>query len=302
MQEILNLLYKVFGKKIDQKIGGKTIQTRIRDYISSSHSTLVTETTGQGFLTIVRKESKNHITSPANPHYENYNDANSVDDFQDEQSPANLNSPEGTGGIYDVHWKPDNVQDNETDPVQRAKNFYPIGNVFDTSDLNGLPKEYIQKIHEYQDVKYAYLPNKFIDGVPKNASLRNGQRTQAPEPIQEPSFDELYQTLQDKSKKAATNDPELNQQYKWFDNLKDIEKQIKQEEETLALHKVLDTTLDGYREKILDAVKGRWDNMAFMKITSNSILKNQSEQKNKAPVMDREFCEKVLAQENFVKV
>jgi hypothetical protein len=74
-----------------------------------------------------------------------------------------------TDGVYDINWNPENGLDTETDPVQRAKNFYPISNVFDTSDLNGLPKDYIQKIHEYQDVKYAYLPNKFIDGVPKNA-------------------------------------------------------------------------------------------------------------------------------------
>jgi hypothetical protein len=132
--------------------------------------------------------------------------------------------------------------------------------------------------------------------------LRNGQRTQAPEPIQEPSFDELYQTLQDKSKKAAQNDPELNQQYRWFDSIKDLEKQIKQEEETLALHRMLETTLDSYREKILGAVKGKWDYMSFIKTTSNFIMKNQSEQKDKAPVMDREFCDKVLSQENFVKV
>jgi malate synthase len=108
--------------------------------------------------------------------------------------------------------------------------------------------------------------------------------------------------LQDKSKKAAQNDPELNQQYRWFDSIKDLENQIKQEEETLALHRMLQTTMDSYREKILGAVKGKWDYMSLIKTTANFIMKTQSEQKDKTPVMDREFCDKVLSQENFVKV
>lgn len=94
----------------------------------------------------------------------------------------------------------------------------------------------------------------------------------------------------------------MNQQYRWFDSIKDLEKQIKQEEETLLLHKVLETTLDSYREKILGAVKGKWDHMGFIKTTANCIMKNQNEQKDKTPVMDREFCDKVMSQENFVKV
>lgn len=135
------------GKKIDQKFGGKTIQTRIRDHISNSHATLVTETTGQGFLTIVRKEAKHHMPSPASQAYEykfsslknrNYGEQNFAGEFQEEGSPENQRMNEGaTDGVYDINWNPENGLDTETDPVQRAKNFYPISNVFDTSDLNG---------------------------------------------------------------------------------------------------------------------------------------------------------------------
>lgn len=61
IQEIMKLLSKIFNKKIERNMNGKSIQTRIRDYFSHQYTTLLTETNGQGFLHIVRKEAENQL-------------------------------------------------------------------------------------------------------------------------------------------------------------------------------------------------------------------------------------------------
>lgn len=61
IQEIMKILSKIFNKKIERTINGKSIQARIRDYFSHTYSSLITETNGQGFLMLVRKEAENQL-------------------------------------------------------------------------------------------------------------------------------------------------------------------------------------------------------------------------------------------------
>lgn len=74
----------------------------------------------------------------------------------------------------------------------------------------------------------------------------------APEPIVEPTFEELYTTLQEKSKVASSNDKQLQFRYKMWDEIKDLEKQISDVELGLTFHDEMEDKFDQTKTKIID--------------------------------------------------
>lgn len=77
----------------------------------------------------------------------------------------------------------------------------------------------------------------------------------------EPSFDDLYNSLQEKQKCNHTtgDNGSVEQQYTWYESLRDLEKQIKEEEDLLELYPKFHETCDSIRDRLLDGFKEKWD-------------------------------------------
>lgn len=157
LPEIVKMLSKIFGKKLERKFDNKSVQTRIREFFQKSHSGLIMiETDGLNFLNLVKREAMYQIEVED---YKNFNSAGNYDsdiyniETQEDPQPA---------GRYPAE------DPEETDPKARAKNFYSIKKIFKDNDIDPLSKKYLTDIREYQDVKNKYLPETFLDAGSSN--------------------------------------------------------------------------------------------------------------------------------------
>jgi hypothetical protein len=58
LPEIVKMLSKIFGKKLERKFDNKSVQARIREFFQKSHTGLIMiETDGLNFLNLVRREA-----------------------------------------------------------------------------------------------------------------------------------------------------------------------------------------------------------------------------------------------------
>jgi hypothetical protein len=145
LPEIVKMLSKIFGKKLERKFDNKSVQTRIREFFQKSHSGLIMIETAMYQIEI--EDSKN-FNSAGNYDSDIYNI-----ETQEDPQPADRNPAEDP---------------EETDPKARAKNFYSIKKIFKDNDIDPLSKKYLTDIREYQDVKNKYLPETFLDAGSSN--------------------------------------------------------------------------------------------------------------------------------------
>jgi hypothetical protein len=106
--------------------------------------------------------------------------------------------------------------------------------------------------------------------------------------------------LQEKRKVAT--DPQVLELYGWSEELKNLEKQIKTEEEDLRNYEIFENAVNQYADGILGAIQEKQSHMRFIKGTMCAMDKVHKKDNNKAPVFGQEFMDKVCAQENFSKV
>lgn len=148
--------------------------------------------------------------------------------------------------------------------------------------MNPLPDNYVQTIHDYQDVKNNYLPDKY--GYEYKSS--NQTKKNVPEPIVEPTFEDLYATLEAKKKDASRNDKGLQVRYRMWEELKDMEKQIAEEEKSQQFYAEMDQKFDEHKLKITDTLKSKQNLMTEIRKLSSHILSNQKKHNDTAPLMD----------------
>lgn len=149
LPEIIKLLTKILGKKIENSPDGKNIQSRIREYFSNPYSSKLLEIDGISFLNIVRKEAVRIVRESSQAETE----------YRHRTSNDRLNTVESD--IYNIDINEDSHMGfsrraGGENPVEMAKNFYTIGKIFKPNGIEPLSTEFMNSIKEYQEVKKNY--------------------------------------------------------------------------------------------------------------------------------------------------
>lgn len=117
-----------------------------------------------------------------------------------------------------------------------------------------------------------------------------------------PDFNEIYTNLENKIKERDNTDEKFYVEYQMNENIKNLERQIEIEEQELENNSIYENACNNYVDKVLEAIQKRHEYMRFIKSTTSTVLKIQNSQVETPPVVDSEFLEKVMCQENFSKI
>ena len=231
IQEIMELLIKIFGRKIENKYNGKTIQSRIREYFSHLQSTFVTETNGLEFLLIVKKESKYHVLIP--------NGEEVQEEYTDFACDLNYEPTENQQRI-------DTNEQYQEDPEKSED--------YEEMDMTEDPKD----PEDPEDPETTrFLQNPF-NKPPYNRPVHNipsypDPITSTPEyPPHSSSLKKFHQPIIKELPLETSNSDEsdLTEMYDIQYEIKELEKQIQEEQGELGEYEVIEKVSDEYKDKI----------------------------------------------------
>ena len=92
--------------------------------------------------------------------------------------------------------------------------------------------------------------------------------------------------MEAKKKDASRNDKGLQVRYRMWEELKDMEKQIAEEEKSQQFYAEMDQKFDEHKLKITDTLKSKQNLMTEIRKLSSHILSNQKKHNDTAPLMD----------------
>lgn len=263
IQDILKILKRIFKPKIKGylELNGVNLQTRVRDYVIEIQPSVIMETSGLGFLEIVRRE------------------AYLVMHKIEEQMALSAN----TEDLF--RQKED---DGEKDIQKMQEDFY------DMNDLMGmqyhhLPEGYVKNVKKYQ------MYQKMGDERAEPRLREGGEQyepegTGAVEDIEELSFDDIYETIYDKQK-----DRDFLELIK---NLQKMEAREQGLDNDLEEIPTFQTSVDDLLHQIVKIMQQRYEKLAFMKHMIHK-MQNHEESKGEQTMVDEAFLEEFNSMEHF---
>lgn len=264
IQDILKILKRIFKPKIKEyeELNGVNLQTRVRDYVIEIQPSVIMETSGLGFLEIVRREAFLVMT----------------------KIEENIAHSTNTEDLFRYQKDNDDVKNIE----KMQENFY------DMNDLMGmqyhhLPDGYVKNVKKYQ--MYQKMGDERVE-----PRLREGGENYEPEgagaveDIEELSFDDIYESIYDKQMDRDFLDLIKNLQ-KMEDKSKGLDKDL---EEIPSFQNFV----DDLKLQIIKKMQERYERMTFMKQIMIKI-QNHEESKGDATMIEPEFLEEFNAMEHF---
>ena len=263
IQDILKILKRIFQKKIDNYVdlNGTNLQVRVRDYVIEIQPTVIMETSGLGFLEIVRREAvlvRQHLEK------ELALSANTEDLFRE---------------------RPEEEHDLQT----MQENFYNI-NDFMGHQYHHLPDGYVKGVKKYQ--MFQRMGDERVD--PK---LREGGANYEPEnkgavdDIEELSFDDIYETIHDKQMDRDFLD--------LIKNVQKMEKKSKDLDSDLQELPVFQAYVDELNQQMLAKLKDRYEKMQFMKAMMMKLTNHFENAGDQMTSGDQDINEDVETEEHF---
>lgn len=264
IQDILKILKRIFKPKIKKyvELSGVNLQTRVRDYVIEIQPSVIMETSGLGFLEIVRREA--YLVM--------------------QKLEENIAHSTNTEDLFRYQKDNDDVKNIE----KMQENFY------DMNDLMGmqyhhLPDGYVQNVKKYQ--MYQKMGDERVE-----PRLREGGENYEPEgagaveDIEELSFDDIYESIYDKQMDRDFLDLIKNLQ-KMEDKSKGLDKDL---EEIPSFQRFV----DDLKLQIIKKMEERYEKLAFMKQILIKI-QNHEEAKGDQTMIEQEFLEEFNAMEHF---
>ena len=263
IQDILKILKRIFQKKIDNyvELNGTNLQVRVRDYVIEIQPTVIMETSGLGFLEIVRREA---VLVKQNLEKELALSANTEDLFRER--------PE-----------------EEHDLQRMQENFYNI-NDYMGHQYHHLPDGYVKGVKKYQMLQR-------MGDERNDPKLREGGANYEPEnkgaveDIEELSFEDIYETIHDKQMDRDFLD--------LIKNVQKMENKSKELDNDLKELPVFQAYVDELNKQILEKLKDRYEKLQFMKAMMLKVtnhFENAGEQMNSG---DQDTNEDVETEEHF---
>lgn len=263
IQDILKILKRIFNNKVNnyQDLNGTHLQTRVRDYVIEIQPSVIMETSGLGFLEIVRRE------------------ANLVRNMIEKDLALSANTEDLFREKYE----------DDKDIHQMQENFYGM-NDFMGHQYHHLPEGYVKGVKKYQ--MYQKMGDERA-----NPKLREGGSKYEPEnkavvkELEELSFDDIYETIHDKQMDREFMD--------LIKNLQKMENKSQTLEHDISEIPTFQEYVDELNQEIIKKLQERYEKMMFMRQMMIK-LNNHYEQSGEilAPG-DQEIGEDVETEEHF---
>ena len=264
IQDILKMLKRIYCPQIKgyTELNGINLQTRVRDYVIEIQPSVIMETSGLGFLEIVRREAylvKSCIER-------DLTESTKTDDL--------FRYPENEGS---------------KDIKKMQENFYTINDLMGIQQHH-LPKGYVKNVKKYQ--MYQRMGDVRVD--PK---LREGGENYEPEgagaveDIEELTFDDIYESIYDKQ-----NDRDFLDLIK---NLQKMEGKSQALDKDLEEIPSFAKYIDELKKKIIKLIAERSEKLNFMKQLITKIQNHEQSKGELESMLDPELLEEAEAMNHF---